>query len=172
MTCWRCLQVLALSFLLLAPAAPAQEPALPEIIQGYLDEAAPGTTVDEFRVEDHQAAGREHFVFGRRAGRPIAFEIETDPADNLLEIEVKVETDSTLRHVRDAVPVERSDVPAVVWTAVGEAVKGFEPTILRKGLTDNGEAFILQGQMGLFRIEVKVLATGDLLKIEKSIVVR
>lgn len=151
------------------PPPPEEIPQLPEYIASVVQQAAPGAVIDEWvQKEDLPDGGEEFRVWAGVEGEMIAFEIETDPAHLMRELEVKYELDPALRKIDHPETIPLAEVPPQVMAAALQAMPVFEVEVAYRGTIGVEQVYSLQGREGNFKVEYRVFASGKPLKIDKT----
>ena len=143
---------------------------IPAPVKAIVTAHLPGITLSEATVKTDEEGESDYNLRGASSGRDILIKIETYASSELKNIRIVYEADAARRKKGAFEMVGLDTVPAPVIGAARSAVKSFMPDKAEHGLIGGRDGYQLEGKVADFQVEVKVLATGEIVAIDKTVI--
>ncbi|GEM_PF-3337009 len=147
---------------------------LPEYVVDEVHRVFPGAAIRTERTKDSRSWRREFDLEVEALGYTVAVEVEIDlESESVFELEIKYAKATHLRRIRYRSHIPLDKVPATVLDAARkEALKlvsSFEPVVCDVGIVDDEDtAYRVQGEVGDWTLQVKVMESGEVREVQKK----
>lgn len=171
-----CPLLLAAGLVLVSVAQAGAEPKtlaveqIPAPIKAIVAAHVPDAVLSKAKVEIDENADNDYVLSGVSGGRNILIKLEASNLGELHEITILYETNKALRRKSGAEVVGLDEMPIAVMAAARAAVKDFMPETVEQAQIGGRDGYDLTGKAAGFEVKIKLLATGEVLALEKELI--